>query len=98
MRFTRLIPALAVPMLVVACSSRDKGPVTRKVCKDVGCIGCGICAKQSDVFAVDNNLATIDYDKYTTWTDLEPAREKCPRQLLAHVGTQPATQPAAAEA
>lgn len=93
-----LLPLCEDPMLVVACSSKDKGAVTRKVCQDAGCIGCGICAKQSDVFAVESNLAKIDYDKYTTHTDLETARDKCPRQLLVLVGTRPAPQPVPADA
>ena len=93
-----LMPLCEDPMLVVGCCNKDKGAVTRKVCKDVGCIGCGLCAKASDVFSVDGNLATIDYDKYTTWSDLQPACEKCPRQLLVHVGTQPVAQPVSTDA
>ena len=93
-----LVPMIEDPMLVVACSSKDKGPVVRKVCRDVGCIGCGLCAKASDVFSVTDFLAHIDYDKYTTAADLAPAVEKCPRQLFRYIGTQPAPQPAPAQA
>ncbi len=48
--------------LVVACSSLDKGRITRQVC-EIGCIACGICAKKipGGFLAVANNVARIDY-------------------------------------
>ncbi|NQT23125.1 MAG: RnfABCDGE type electron transport complex subunit B [Candidatus Omnitrophica bacterium] len=50
-------------IIYVACSSRDKGPATRKICP-VGCIACGICQKvSSGAFEVNNNLAVPTYEK-----------------------------------
>ena len=51
---------------VVACSNRDKGAVTRKVCSN-GCIGCKKCERvcPSGAIKVQDNVAVIDYDKCT---------------------------------
>lgn len=48
----------------VACSSTDKGAVTRKVCQ-AGCIGCKKCEKvcKFDAIKVENNNAVIDPEK-----------------------------------
>jgi electron transport complex protein RnfB len=50
--------------VVVACSSRDKGAVSRKACS-VACIGCGKCTKVCPVNAIemDGFLAIINPDK-----------------------------------
>lgn len=52
--------------VVVKCSSHDKGAQVRKVCSN-GCIACGKCEKScpSGAIKVENNLATIDYEKCT---------------------------------
>jgi electron transport complex protein RnfB len=46
----------------VYCRSRDKGAVTKKVCK-TGCIACKLCEKDDDSGAVKvvDNLSVIDY-------------------------------------
>ena len=52
--------------VVVECSSHAKGAETRKACTN-GCIACGKCEKScpEGAIKVENNLATIDYDKCT---------------------------------
>jgi Na+-translocating ferredoxin:NAD+ oxidoreductase RNF subunit RnfB len=66
--------------VVVACSSRDTGAVTRKTCP-VGCIGCKICVKQvPEVFTVADNLAIVDYGKIGV--PCEAAIEKCPTKCI----------------
>lgn len=64
----------------VACSSKDKGPVTMKACK-TGCVGCGICAKTCEYGAVsvEGNLAVIDYDKCTK---CGACAAKCPKKII----------------
>ncbi len=52
--------------VVVECSNKDKGAVTRKVCSN-GCIGCMKCQKTCPhgAITVKDNLATIDYSLCT---------------------------------
>ena len=59
-----MVPKYAA--VYVACSSKDKGAVTRKNCS-VGCIACKKCEKacQFDAILVTDNLASIDYEKCT---------------------------------
>lgn len=66
--------------VIVACNSRDKGPLVKKYCK-VGCIGCKICEKRSPEggFIVESFLARIDYNAHG---EREKARVKCPRKCI----------------
>lgn len=65
---------------VVACSSKDKGPVTMKACT-VGCIGCGLCVKAcpSEAVKVENFHAVIDQEKCT---GCGACKEKCPKKAI----------------
>ena len=75
-------------MLSVACSNRDSGRDVKAVCK-AGCIACKMCARSCSLFKMDENLAVLDYEHYTTDT-LEcrkQAQEKCPTNIIISVGT-----------
>ena len=82
-----MVPFKAERMLVVACANLDFGKQVKAVCK-VGCLGCKACTRISDLFAVADNLPTIDYDKYDpeNMADLEVALTKCPSKRLTMVG------------
>lgn len=66
--------------VIVACNSKDKGAVVRKIC-EVGCIGCKICEKKSPEggFTVEDFLARIDYNAQG---ERETALDKCPRKCI----------------
>lgn len=72
-------------IVTVACSSKENGKTTRAMCK-VGCIACGICAKQSGMFVVADNLAKVDYDKYADDEKAQAAIAKCPTKVIIRVG------------
>ena len=65
---------------VVACSSKDKGPVTMKAC-EVVCIGCGLCARNcpSQAVEVKDFHAAIDQEKCT---GCGACAEKCPKKCI----------------
>jgi electron transport complex protein RnfB len=77
-------------MMTVACSNKENGKTTRLMCQ-VGCIGCGICTKQSDAFSVADNLARMDYAKHEPSGQNEAAMNKCPTGVIVYRGkTAPA--------
>ena len=63
---------------VVACSSKDKGPVVMKGCS-VGCIGCTLCAKNcpNEAVTIDGFLSHIDQEKCVK---CGACMEKCPKK------------------
>jgi ferredoxin len=88
-------------MMIVACNSKETGKSTRSICK-VGCIGCGICVKQTEVFSVEDNLARIDFTGYKPNEQAETAMNKCPTKVIIYRGKtapeplQPGKKPVAA--
>ncbi len=64
----------------VACSSKEKGPVTMKDCQ-AGCIGCGICVKQCEheAVTVSDFHASIDQEKCVGCGACE---KKCPKKSI----------------
>jgi electron transport complex protein RnfB len=80
-----MVPFRHENMMTVACSSKETGKSTRAICI-VGCIGCGLCAKQSDLFKVEDNLARFDYVKYETTEKEETAMNKCPTKVIVYRG------------
>ena len=80
-----MVPFLHENMLTVACSSNENGRTTRSMCK-VGCIGCALCAKQTDIFSLNDNLARLDYQKYQPSPETETALNKCPTGVIVFRG------------
>ncbi len=97
-----MVPFSQENMMTVACSSKENGKSTRSMCK-VGCVGCNLCAKQSELFTIDNNLAKMDYEKYGSSEQTRTAMDKCPTGVIVYHGKnapepRPAGQKAAAKA
>lgn len=65
---------------IVACSSKDKGPVAMKAC-DVACIGCGLCKKNcpNEAIEVVDFHAVIDQEKCTK---CGKCAEVCPKKCI----------------
>ncbi len=81
-------------MMTVACSSKENGRSTRSMCK-TGCIGCGLCTKKTELFALANNLARLDYEGYQPSEETQVAMEKCPTGVIVFRGkSAPEPRPA----
>jgi len=80
-----MVPFTHEPMMVVACRSREDGKTTRTMCK-VGCIGCGLCARQSDLFTVEDGYARMDTARYAPTEPCETAMNKCPTGVIVYRG------------
>lgn len=82
-----MVPFKAENMPAVLCSNHDFGKDVKAVCA-VGCTGCGVCAKLSDLFTVEDKLARIDYDKYdpSQAEEVDKAMAKCPMDRIVHMG------------
>ena len=76
-KLIKLAPAAAC--VHVMCSSPERGPVVKKKCS-VGCIGCSLCAKQTDAIRMEGALAVVDYDKPIANGDEIIA--KCPQHTI----------------
>ena len=73
---------------VPSSSNKNKGKDVIAV-SNVGCIGCGACARTSGLFKLENNLSTINYDAYDPAAcslEILDACKKCRRQRLVFVG------------
>lgn len=80
-----MVPFGQENMLTVACRNRETGKMTRSMCK-VGCIGCKLCLKQTDIFSIDDFLAHMDYQNYTPTEQTETAITKCPTGVIVFRG------------
>lgn len=83
----RIITLVPVEKRVsVLCSSKDRGPVVRKICK-IGCIGCAKCVKTcpQEAIYMQDNLAVIDYDKCD---NCGACAEACPTNCIADLSRE----------
>jgi len=80
-KIIKLIPASR--KLHVFCSSLDKGPAVKKVCK-VGCIGCSLCSKLApdNAIVMSGALAVVDYSKNIDDEKATILEQKCPGKCI----------------
>jgi Na+-translocating ferredoxin:NAD+ oxidoreductase RNF subunit RnfB len=91
----KMVPFSYENMMTVACSNKETGKVTRSMCS-VGCIACGLCTKQSDLFIIKDNLAQINFEAYQPSAQAEVAMNKCPTGVIVYRGkTAPPPRPPA---
>jgi Na+-translocating ferredoxin:NAD+ oxidoreductase subunit B len=66
----------------ILCSSRERGPVTKKQCS-VGCIACTLCVKLTDGVGIrmESNLAVVDYGIHV---ENEAVIAKCPQHTIVN--------------
>jgi len=91
-----MVPFHHENMMIVACSSKETGKSTRTMCQ-VGCIGCGLCVKETEMFLVEDNIARVDYGKYEPTEQTETAVNKCPTKVIIYVGATAQTTKQLAE-
>lgn len=70
----------------VVCNSKDKGAKVRKACS-VGCLGCGLCARNCDhnAIKVENNLAVVDVHICINECSEEKCLTKCPTGAINEI-------------
>jgi Na+-translocating ferredoxin:NAD+ oxidoreductase RNF subunit RnfB len=89
-----MVPFTQQIMMTVACNSKENGKTTRTFCK-VGCIGCGMCSRNCDLFTTEDNLARLDFGKYELTEEAQTAMDKCPTGNIVFRGKNaPAPRPA----
>jgi len=88
-RIIELLPE-NIPVYL-ACSSQDKGPAVKKICK-VGCISCWLCVKLSPPGAVEKN-GNLPRLTYPAGVDYAAALAKCPMHCYVKREATPAAAP-----
>jgi Na+-translocating ferredoxin:NAD+ oxidoreductase RNF subunit RnfB len=70
----------------IECNSKDKGAKVRKNCK-VGCLGCGMCARNCDhnAIKVENNVAVVDPHICINECSEEKCLTKCPTGAIKYI-------------